>query len=249
MNKLQIYNMFKKSRKKLDDGLFITFEGIDGAGKHTQVKNLEKYLVDRGHKVKVIGFPQYERPIGKVISAFLRGEYGGVNDVSSELVCIAYAADRVQLRDEIKSYLNDGYIVLSDRYTYSNLFSAAKMPEDERINFIKWVEEIEFKEMKVVKPDHNFFLYVDPEISAQRIAERGKRDYQEGQEDIFESNLNHLKEVAKTYSTWANFTSTRPTNGWTIIDQMKNGKQMPVDRVFELIKEEIEIILEGYVIE
>lgn len=246
MNKLQVYNMFKKSRKTIEDGLLITFEGIDGSGKNTQVNKLKEYLVSEGYKVKVIGFPQYERPIGKVISSYLRGEYGGVNDVSSELVCIAYAADRVQLRDEINSYLSDGYIVLADRYTYSNLFSAAKIPEDERIDFIKWVEEIEFKEMKVVKPDHNFFLYVDPEISAQRIAERGKRDYQEGKEDIFESNLNHLKEVAKTYSMWAEFTNTRPTNGWTIIDQMKNGKQMSIDQVFELIKEEIEIILEGY---
>lgn len=244
MNKLQVYNLFKPTRKKLEYGKFITVEGIDGAGKNTQVNKLADYLKSEGYKVAVIGFPQYEKPIGKVISSFLKGEYGGINDVPSELVCIAYAADRVSLRDEINSYLNNGYIVLSDRYTYSNLFSAAKMSEDKRIDFIEWIEEIEFKEMKVVKPHHNFFLYVDPIVSAQRIQERGKRDYQDNKDDIFESNLNHLKEVAKTYQSWAEYTESRHNNKWTIINQMENGHQMSVEKVFELIKKEVDILLE-----
>lgn len=245
MNKLQVYNLFKK-RPKMNKGMFISVEGVDGSGKQTQVNKLAEHLIQEGFKVKVIGFPQYENPIGKVISSFLRGEYGSIDEVSSELICIAYAADRVSLRDEIETYLKAGYIVLSDRYTYSNLFSAAKLPEEERINFIKWVERIEFEEMNVVTPHHNFFLYVDPSISAQRIAERGKREYQDGKDDIFESNLNHLSEVAKTYRTWAEKTKDRESNGWTIIDQMKDDKQMSIEEVFEIFKKEIHTILDNF---
>jgi dTMP kinase len=231
--------MFKKS-KRLERGLLISFEGLDGAGKQTHVNNTIEYLKDLGHKVHKVAFPDYDSPVGKVISAYLRGEYGDAKSVPHELVCVAYAADRAKFKDEIESYLENGYIVLADRYTYSNLFTAAKMPKEQREDFIKWIELIEFNEMHVVKPDHNVLLYVDPSVSIQRIEERGKREYQKGQEDIHENNKQLLIDAAETYYDLA---SSR--DDWTIINQMKNGKQMSIDTISKMVKKEIDKILKG----
>lgn len=241
MSSLQINNLFKNN-KRLQKGLFLTYEGLDGSGKNTHVTNLVSYLKEKGYKVLQLSFPDYENPIGRVISSYLRGEYGDVQSVPHELICIAYGADRARFRDEIKNHINNGGIVIADRYTYSNLFTAAKMPESERADFIEWIELIEFDEMKVVRPDHNFYLYVDPSISIKRIEERGKREYQEGKEDIHENNNQLLIDTAKTYFDHAN-----TNNDWTIINQMNGNKQMPIDEVFEKVKEEVDNILKKQV--
>ncbi|MDF2534295.1 MAG: hypothetical protein K0R18_452 [Bacillales bacterium] len=238
MSKLQIYNLFK-NKKRLEQGLLLTFEGIDGAGKGTHVKSTAKYLENLGHTVHIVSFPEYERPIGKVIASYLKGEYGGIDSVPDELICIAYAADRARLRDEIKNSIENGHIVLADRYTYSNLFTAGKkISKEERQEFIGWIEDMEFNELKVVKPDYNFYLYVDPSISIERIESRGKREYQEGKEDIHENNNQLLINVSETY---LDFAKTR--DNWIVIDQMKNGKQKSVDEVFAMIKREIDKII------
>lgn len=237
MSNLQIYNLFKHT-KKFKDGVLITWEGIDGAGKGTQIKNVEEYIKSQGFKVKTFSFPQYENLIGKVISSYLRGDYGGVDSVPHELVCIAYGADRAQASREIKSLLNNGYIVLIDRYTYSNVFTAAKMEEEKWLDFIEWIEDMEFNQLGVVRPDFNFYLHVDPEISMQRIEERGKRDYQEGKEDIHENNFKLLRNASRVYSTVADNRSN-----WVVIDQMVNGKQISKEETFNKIKIEIDQIL------
>ncbi|MNJ90021.1 Thymidylate kinase [compost metagenome] len=237
MNKLQVYNLFK-NKKRLKTGMLITFEGLDGSGKNTHVNNVAKYLEGLGFTAPIISFPEYERTIGKVIASYLKGEYGDIHNVPHELVCIAYAADRVRLKDQIQNSIENGHIVLADRYTYSNLFTAAKMPKDKQAGFIDWIEDMEFSEMKIVKPDYNFYLYVDPKISIEQIKARGKRDYQEGKEDIHENNDQLLKDVSETYF---NFAKDKPN--WKLIDQMKNGKQKSLDKVFENIKKEIDDIL------
>lgn len=233
----QIYNLFR-NKKRLKKGKVITFEGIDGSGKRTQVNKLAEYLKELGYKVKVFSFPVYEQPIGKVISSYLTGGFGDVNQVPHELICIAYGADRARLKEKFNFYINNGYIVLCDRYTYSNLFSAAKMDRSKRKQFIEWIENIEFNEMKVVKPDYNFFLYVDPSVSMERMKQRGNREYQQEKEDIHENNVQLLSDAAETY-----FDFSKGKKDWFIINQMKDGNQLPEDKVFLMIKDKIDIIL------
>lgn len=236
MSKLEVYNMFKKSKQLKDNqGILVSVEGLDGSGKGTQVNLLKEYLEKQGYKVAKYSFPQYESLIGKVISSYLKGEYGDVQSVPYELICIAYGADRAQASNEIKNLLNAGYIVLADRFTYSNIFTAAKMPEEKWLPFISWIEEMEFNQLRVAKPHYNFYLHVDPEISIQRIAERGKRDYQEGKEDIHENNEKLLRDTSRAYLRLA----SSNTNKWSIIDEMNtNSTQKSIEEVFELLKKE-----------
>lgn len=220
-------------------GKFITVEGCDGSGKHTQSCKMKEYLESKGKKVIMYSFPRYDTTIGKIIANYLKGEYGNINEVPHELICIAYAADRAAASADINEALNKGYYVISDRYTYSNLFTAAKMPEEKWLPFIQWIEDMEFNNLGVVKPDFNIYLYIDPLISIKRIEQRGKRDYQEGKEDIHENNKKLLINTAKCYLDFANY-----SKNWFVIDQMENDTQLPPNKVFEKIEKILDNIIE-----
>lgn len=223
----------------MDKGVCITVEGIDGSGKCSNVELLTKVLEDNGYPTVVYHFPVYESTIGKVIGNYLQGKYGNINQVPKELICIAYAADRARFAEDIAMYIENGYVVLCDRYTYSNMFTIGKLPKDEWDSFMDWIEDLEFNCLGVFKPDYNFYLHVDPNISKQRIIERGKRDYQEGKEDIHENNFKLLSDTSEAYLYFAN-----KKDNWIIIDEMENGKQLSLDIVFSKFFAEVSKILE-----
>lgn len=211
----------------LEKGVLISIEGIDGAGKGTNIQLLEHSLNKIGIPVVTYSFPQYESVIGDVIAKYLKGDFGNIEDVPLELVCIAYAADRARFSEEIASYLENGYVVICDRYSYSNVFNMVKMNKDKWDDFINWIEDLEFNCLGVVKPDYNIYLHVDAKISTKRINERGKREYQDGKDDIHESNYQLLKNATEGYLYIA-----ESKENWFIVDEMNNDKQIPVEEVF-----------------
>ena len=102
--------------------MLIVLEGLDGAGKSTQVKMLDAYLQSAGQKTKFLHFPRYEAPIyGDLIARFLRGDFGGNDAVHPQLVALLYSLDRIDAAPTIKSWLDEGYCVILDRYVYSNI--------------------------------------------------------------------------------------------------------------------------------
>lgn len=229
---------FDENCLNINRGKLITVEGIDGSGKNSNVQLLEEVLTRQGYNVIIYQYPQYKTTIGNVIANYLKGEYGDINQVPKELICTAYAADRAKDAEDIATYLENGCIVICDRYTYSNIFTAAKLPKEQWDEFINWIEDLEFNCLKVVKPDYNFYLHVDPEISKQRIIERGKREYQSGKEDIHESNFKLLSDTSEAYLYFAN-----KQDNWIIIDEMKDGKQLPIEEVFAKFFAEVSKIL------
>jgi dTMP kinase len=196
------------------------------------------YLKSKGCKATKISFPRYTTNVGTIIARYLQGAYGDIDKVPYELICIAYAADRAASMYYVKQLLAEGYYVIMDRYTYSNLFTAAKMPQEKWKPFIDWIEDMEFNNLGVIKPDFNFYLYIDPQVSIKRIEERGKREYQQGKEDIHENNSELLINTAKCYLDFAN-----DKDNWFVINQMVDGKQLSPDEVFEQIAQKLDYIL------
>ncbi|MBO0858386.1 MAG: dTMP kinase [Chloracidobacterium sp.] len=95
-------------------GKLITFEGIDGCGKSTQMRLLEQYLAERGFAVVSTREPGGTELGRKIRSALLDGEKGSVEPLAELLL---YAADRAQhARQVIMPALAKGKIVLSDRF-------------------------------------------------------------------------------------------------------------------------------------
>ena len=190
-------------------GTILSFEGIDACGKNSQTRKIVEYLNQKGINAELISFPQYNTITGEIIAKYLRGEYGDIDKVPHELICIAFAADRLSMAKHIEENYNNGIWTILDRYTYSNLFTAAKMPEEKWGEFIDWVERMEFDNLHVVEPHYNFYLYIDPLLSIKRIEERGKRDYQKGEKDIHEDNQQLLINTAKCYLQFAESRKTR----------------------------------------
>ena len=102
--------------------MLVVLEGLDGAGKSTQVKKLRNYLESLFGAVDYIHFPRYDAPVyGDLISRFLRGDFGDNETVHPQLVALLFAEDRHGAAPCMKDTLAEGGTVLLDRYVYSNM--------------------------------------------------------------------------------------------------------------------------------
>ena len=102
--------------------MLVVLEGLDGAGKSTQVKKLREYLESVSKSLEYIHFPRYDAPVyGELIGKFLRGGFGSVDEVHPQLVALLYAGDRHDAAAHIREVLDAGGTVLLDRYVYSNI--------------------------------------------------------------------------------------------------------------------------------
>ena len=183
-------------------GKLVVIDGTDGSGKGTQTELLLNYLKKTGKANKYIDFPRYYTSFhGKMVGRYLKGEFGGLNSASPYLTSLFYALDRLTARDEIIDWLEEGNIVVANRYTTSSMaFQTARIDIDKREEFLKWLYEMEYKEHKLPKEDMVIFLYVPVEISQKLLDQKNARSYMKGKEkDINEANVAYQKEVLKLY--------------------------------------------------
>ncbi|MEM1587894.1 MAG: dTMP kinase [Candidatus Bathyarchaeia archaeon] len=151
----------KKGKRKLK-GLFIVIEGIDGAGKTTQSKLLQKELNKKGFKSIYT-----TEPSKGFIGKFLREtSFKGVK-LNPEVETLLFAADRFQhITYEVTPNLNKGKIVVCDRYFYASLAYQGAQGVD--LGWIKTVNKF------VIKPDLGIYLDVPVEVGLSRISKRKK---------------------------------------------------------------------------
>lgn len=182
-------------------GMLISFEGIDGSGKGTQSAILHENLKRKNIDSILFSFPCYDKTFfGKEIGAFLRGEFGDIDEVHPKLASILYAMDRFEMREQIVRSLGEGKIVICDRYVDSNIaHQASKLPDKEKTELIKWIAELEYGLNKMPFPDLTFFLNVPIEISKELVLKKSKRYYTDSSEDIHEKAHGYLQKVYESY--------------------------------------------------
>ncbi len=184
--------------------LFV-IEGVDGAGKSTQLKLLKDFFSDKGYKCEYLHFPRTRAPyFGELIARFLRGEFGSIGDVDPYLVAMLYAGDRKDASHMITSWLKSGKIVLLDRYTYSNIaYQCAKLTEiSEQDKLMEWILKLEFEHFEIPRPDLNIFLdvpfaFTEKKLAGTRTGE--DRSYLNGSRDIHEESLDFQARVRDMY--------------------------------------------------
>jgi dTMP kinase len=216
--------------------LFV-IEGLDGAGKSTQIKLLRDYLADMNYSCEYLHFPRTESLwFGELVARFLRGEFGSLNDVDPYLVAMLYAGDRRDASDVIAGWLNEGKIVILDRYTYSNIaYQCAKLStQAEREKLRNWILELEFKHFGIPEPSLNIFLDVPFRFTENKLTTKrngNDRSYLNGRNDIHESSLDFQKKVREVYL------SVSETDSRLAVVQCSNpdGSMMNPDRIFEII--------------
>jgi dTMP kinase len=184
---------------------FVVIEGLDGSGKSTQLRLLQEYLERRSIPFKYLHFPRLEVGYyGKLIARFLRGEMGAIEQVDPYLVALIFAGDRKDAAAHIRNWMEKGYLVIVDRYVYSNIaFQCAKIDDPgNRSNLLKWILDFEFDYNRLPRPDLNLFLNVPFEFTRKQL--EGARDgedraYLKGEKDIHEENLDFQERVRQVY--------------------------------------------------
>lgn len=148
------------------DGAHIVIEGSDGAGTSTQQEYLAARLKDDGYQVRQMCEPSPESdPVGNAIRNDLI-DPDNKDKFSNETIALGYAFDRMRHVDKIiKPGLDQGQIILSDRYYYSSLVYQTLDGVDR-----EFVEEIN---SYAPEPDLTLFLYVPVEECLDRIEGRG----------------------------------------------------------------------------
>ena len=185
--------------------MFIVLEGLDGAGKSTQIRMLRQLFADRGVESEYVQFPRFDSPVyGQLIARFLRGEFGGVQEVDPYLVALIFAGDRADAAPQIRQWLAEGKAVVLDRYVYSNVgFQCAKLPAgEERDRLADWIVNLEFGHNALPRPDLSLFLDVPfafTERTLSEVREGDDRDYLQGGPDIHEASLQLQQDVRSVY--------------------------------------------------
>lgn len=185
--------------------MLVVLEGLDGAGKSTQVKKLRNYLGSRFGALEYIHFPRYDAPVyGDLISRFLRGDFGSNEAVHPQLVALLFAEDRHGAAPHISSVLDKGGNVLLDRYVYSNIaYQCAKLNDREEADRLRdWIFNTEYGDFRLPKPDLNIFLdvpigFVESKLKGNRDGQ--DREYLEGAQDIHEADMEFQKRVREIY--------------------------------------------------
>jgi dTMP kinase len=208
-------------------GKLITIEGIDGSGKGTQSQLLIKKLEEAGKKVKMYSFPAYEETFfGKEVGAFLRGEFGSIDEVHPKLASVLYASDRLEQKPKMLKDLEEDYYVVCDRYVESNMgHQAAKFPDEERESFIDWLDELEYKVNSLPKPDITFFLDVPLSVSKELVLKKKQRSYTDEKEDIHEAAHGYLDKVYQVYQ----YLNDR--NGWCRVPCVADGQIRSIEDI------------------
>ena len=191
-------------------GLLIALEGIDGSGKHTQLRLLEHELTVRGHSVYSTGFPQYDSWFGRMVGQFLNGDFGPLESVDPHFTALLYAGDRFEARAKLTQALAAGKIVLADRYIASNLaHQTARAPAAKRAEFLSWIEHLEYNIYGLPRENLVLYLRVPPHEAQTLVARKSARSYTGAKQDIQEASLTHLAGAADMYdllsrrSPWA----------------------------------------------
>ena len=160
-------------------GVLVNLEGIDGCGKSTQSKLLLKKLEGEGEKVIILKEPT-KRPHGQKLWDVLHGKRKATNEEILEL----FVLDRIQhVEEKIQPALDDGAVVLMDRYYYSSMAYQVAGGID--------VEEIREKHVFAPRPDVVLIFDLPVSVALERVKGHSDADEFEKEE--------HLEKVREAY--------------------------------------------------
>jgi len=156
--------------------MYICLEGIDGAGKSTQLEHISEWLVESGFKVKKVNEPT-NSDIGKLLRELLKSQDAICEDMQ-KVFGLLFAADRLILKRELENYEENNEIIISDRSFYSSL--AYQVPQ-------KWIYTLnEYAKI----PDLVVLIDITPNLAIQRCS---KQDTFENETFLNDIRNNYLK--------------------------------------------------------
>ena len=218
-------------------GKLIVIEGVsDGGGKTTQVKELFNKLIDDGKEVIYHHFPSYGSVGASLVEEYLKGNLGKREEIGPYAISSFYAVDRFYAyHNELKEALEDGKIVLLDRYTTSNLiYQGSLFDSKEKDEFLDYITDYEYNRLGLKKPDLVIFLKLDKDFANTL---RKNRDYDGVEGDINEKDNVFLDKV------YDNSLYVADKYNFKIIECSKEGKLRSIDEIsseiYDVVKNNI----------
>ncbi len=212
--------------------MFIVIDWLDGSGKGTQTRLVVAELEKQGKKVLLLDYPRYGNTSAYFIEKYLNWDYG--KNVSAKAASIFYALDRFDDSFNFKDKMWNYDYIISNRYVSASMMHQAGKIKDkiERLEYMKWLHNLEFEILGIPKPDKVLFLDVPPKISQKLVEQKEERNYIKGNttKDLHEADENHLinaykvaHEILEVFSNWEK------------IDCCENGDILPIDVITQKI--------------
>lgn len=163
---------------------FFTFEGIDGSGKSTISKLVYKKLNSEEHDV-VLTYEPTDTEIGKYVQKSIKTKSDPF------VTAFTFIADRILHCREIKKWLDEGKIVLCDRYADSTYSYQGAQLENKIKDPIRWLKDL--SKNQILIPDRTFLFIIPPNKSLERIKKRNELIPFERVSFLEKVHLNYLK--------------------------------------------------------
>lgn len=221
-------------------GKIIVIDGVDGSGKGTQCALLKKRLKEENYSLFSCSFPRYNDEASIFVRRYLNGDYGtNPSDVSAYQASLCYAMDRWNYfktnKETREAMTNPNVIMLTDRYTTSNLIHQGTKIEDkkEQAKFNEWLWHLEYEILGIPKPDMVIIPVLDEQynlklIEKRNIASRALENKMT--KDIHEADLEYLKRTIRSSRLIVE------QMGFDVIDCMnKEGGIRTIDDIHEEI--------------
>lgn len=213
----------------------IVIDGIDGTGKATQANLLLSELETRGENVRLLDFPAYDRGSCILAKQYLEGKFG-----SDPMALDPYLVSPFYSIDRVISYLTDwhtnyqtGDWLISNRYTTSNMIhQGSKLPEADRLSYFQWLENVEYDNFELPRPDMTFLLDLPFDVS-DRLRKLRNRP------DIHEEATVYLQVCRETALMAAE------EYRWKVIDCSDGHDILDPEKIHENIMTEIDSELNG----
>jgi len=197
-------------------GELLAIEGINSAGKTTQVRQVSHILKQKGFTVATFKFPDFKTPVGTLISRALNNE----SEIPPLALFALFPVNRYEREAEVRDAIANSDFVISDRYSESEYTYAVEggLPYE-------WTR---IAESLMPSASRVIVLDIDPKVALQR----GKEEF-----DLFEKDMEFLNRVRKRY---LEFISQPPQTDqkWILIDATHS-----VDIVTQKILQTLEISL------
>jgi dTMP kinase len=194
-------------------GMLVVIEGVDGTGKNTQRKLLEDHLKRQGLKVVYYHYPDYDHEYGRMLMSYL---YSKIELTVKELFLL-YLADMVKDSTQVERQIEEGNIVIMDRYFFSTIAYQSASGFD--YEHAKQVQEI----FGLRKPDIAFHIDLPIELAMERknrqrvIEEHGQSDRHERDFELQENvRIRYRKLVAEGFGA----------RKWVIVDGSKTPEEI-----------------------
>ena len=211
-------------------GKLIVFEGTDGSGKSTQFQTLCQRLDNMDRNYERLVFPQYKEPSSALIRMYLSGEFGSrPGDVNPYAASAFYAVDRYASMKKVwGDYYQSGGLILADRYTTSNaVHQSAKLPEGERAEFCRWLDEFEHDRLELPRADLVLYLDMPTDFAVTLLRSREQST----------NTTADIHEVDDTYLSTCRTAALQAAQvlGWTVIPCVDNGQLRSIEDIHEQI--------------